>query len=45
MGALILIVRSYENGQPKASGINGNTAYAIPHERLKNILAQYNRLE
>ena len=26
------------------SGINGNTAYAIPHDRLKNILAQYNRL-
>ena len=26
------------------SGINGNTAYAIPHERLKNILARYNRL-
>lgn len=25
-------------------GINGNTAYAIPHDRLKEILQKYNRL-
>ncbi|MGD2087816.1 MAG: P1 family peptidase [Candidatus Aminicenantes bacterium] len=25
-------------------GINGNTFYAIPHDRLKNILKKYNRL-
>jgi D-aminopeptidase len=25
-------------------GINGNTFYAIPHDRLKNILQKYNRL-
>jgi L-aminopeptidase/D-esterase-like protein len=25
-------------------GINGNTAFAIPHDRLKAILAKYNRL-
>jgi D-aminopeptidase len=25
-------------------GVNGNTVYAIPHERLKSILKKYNRL-
>lgn len=27
------------------SGINGNTIYAIPHGRLKDVLRKYNRLE
>lgn len=26
------------------TGINGNTVYAIPHDRLRNILRKYNRL-
>ena len=26
------------------TGINGNTVYAIPHERLRDSLRQYNRL-
>lgn len=26
------------------TGINGNTVYAIPHDRLKKVLAKYNRL-
>jgi L-aminopeptidase/D-esterase-like protein len=26
------------------TGINGNTVYAIPHERLKEVLKKYNRL-
>jgi L-aminopeptidase/D-esterase-like protein len=25
-------------------GINGNTAYALPHDRLREILAKYGRL-
>jgi L-aminopeptidase/D-esterase-like protein len=25
-------------------GINGNTAYAIPHDRLREVLKKYNRL-
>jgi len=24
-------------------GVNGNTVYAIPHERLRSILKKYNR--
>jgi L-aminopeptidase/D-esterase-like protein len=27
------------------SGVNGNTLYALPHERVRQILRQYNRLE
>ena len=27
------------------SGINGNTVYALPHDRLKQVLKKYNRLE
>lgn len=27
------------------TGINGNTVYAIPHERLKEVLRKYNRLK
>ncbi len=27
------------------TGINGNTAYALPHDRLREILARYNRLD
>jgi L-aminopeptidase/D-esterase-like protein len=27
------------------TGINGNTAYALPHDRLREILTKYNRLE
>lgn len=26
------------------SGVNGNTVYAIPHERLREVLRKYNRL-
>jgi D-aminopeptidase len=26
------------------TGINGNTVYALPHDRLKQILKKYNRL-
>jgi len=26
------------------TGINGNTVYALPHERLQEVLRQYNRL-
>jgi D-aminopeptidase len=26
------------------TGINGNTVYAIPHDRLREILKKYNRL-
>jgi D-aminopeptidase len=26
-------------------GINGNTAYALPHDRLKQTMIRYNRLE
>jgi len=26
------------------SGINGNTLYALPHDRLRDILRRYNRL-
>ena len=26
------------------TGINGNTVYAIPHERLRQVLKKYNRL-
>src|SRR4029078_11681390 len=25
-------------------GVNGNTAYAIPHDRLREVLRKYNRL-
>ena len=25
-------------------GVNGNTAYAIPHDRLRAVLRKYNRL-
>ncbi len=25
-------------------GINGNTVYALPHERLREVLRKYNRL-
>jgi len=25
-------------------GINGNTFYALPHERLRDVLRKYNRL-
>jgi L-aminopeptidase/D-esterase-like protein len=27
------------------SGVDGNTAYAIPHDRLKQIMKKYNRLQ
>jgi D-aminopeptidase len=27
------------------SGINNNTFYALPHDRLREILAKYNRLQ
>ena len=27
------------------SGINGNTLYALPHERVREILRKYNRLQ
>jgi D-aminopeptidase len=27
------------------TGINGNTVYAIPHDRLRATLRKYNRLE
>lgn len=27
------------------TGINGNTVYALPHDRLRNILRKYNRLQ
>lgn len=26
------------------TGVNGNTVYAIPHDRLKDALRKYNRL-
>ena len=26
------------------TGINGNTVYALPHERLRDVLRKYNRL-
>ena len=26
------------------SGVDGNTAYAIPHDRLKQVMKKYNRL-
>jgi L-aminopeptidase/D-esterase-like protein len=26
-------------------GVNGNTAYAIPHDRLKAVMSKYQRLE
>jgi L-aminopeptidase/D-esterase-like protein len=27
------------------TGINGNTAYGIPHDRLREVMEKYNRLE
>jgi len=27
------------------TGINGNTVYAIPHERLKEVMKKYNRMK
>jgi hypothetical protein len=27
------------------TGINGNTVYGLPHDRLQQALAKYNRLE
>jgi L-aminopeptidase/D-esterase-like protein len=27
------------------SGVNGNTVYAIPHDRLKQVMRKYNRLQ
>jgi D-aminopeptidase len=27
------------------TGINGNTVYALPHDRVKDILKRYNRLK
>ena len=27
------------------TGINGNTVYALPHDRLREVLRKYNRLE
>ena len=26
------------------TGINGNTVYALPHDRLRDVLSRYNRL-
>ncbi len=26
------------------TGVNGNTVYALPHDRLKTLLQKYNRL-
>jgi hypothetical protein len=26
------------------TGINGNTVYGLPHERLREVLKKYNRL-
>jgi L-aminopeptidase/D-esterase-like protein len=26
------------------TGVNGNTVYAIPHDRLKEVMKKYNRL-
>ena len=26
------------------SGVNGNTAYAVPHDRLRALIAKYQRL-
>jgi hypothetical protein len=28
-----------------AVGVNGNTVYAIPHDRLKQVMRKYNRLQ
>jgi len=27
------------------TGINGNKVYALPHDRLREVLKKYNRLE
>lgn len=27
------------------TGINGNTVYAIPHDRLKEVMKKFNRLK
>ena len=27
------------------TGFNGNTVYGLPHERLRDVLRKYNRLE
>ena len=27
------------------TGVNGNTVYELPHQRLRNILRKYNRLK
>ena len=27
------------------TGVNGNTVYALPHDRLKQVMKKYNRLK